>query len=208
MLSPCCEYDFDRLPVLTCCPFDGKTCTNVLKIKKSTSQCFTNWFRSCKKLNDRALRPLTTEGFHSDDMTTEMKGYRYMLREGEAERRIQFHPPLALSWLRCKPPTSPWLLGNMSCFCWEADRRLTSAVRAATYWPWREEVKWSLWTLSSELSLPCLICPRGPWQNWDRACGLYSHLLGSSKLFSPVNHIYILSCPWDHKLLVCSNFIL
>lgn len=78
---------------------------------------------------------------------------------GRGERRIQFHPPLASSWQPWKTSTNPWLLGNMSCFCWGADRRLTSAVHAATYWPWREEVKWRLWTLSSELSLPCSFAP-------------------------------------------------
>lgn len=81
--------------------------------------------------------------------------------EGEEEGGIQFHHRLALSWRRWEPPTSPWLLGNMSCFCWGPDRRLTSAVHVAAHWPWRGEVKWSLWMLSSELSVLGLISPGG-----------------------------------------------
>lgn len=63
---------------------------------------------------------------------------------------------------------APDCLGTRAVFVEGADSRLTPAVGAATLWPWAEEVKWSLWTLSSELSvasslfLTCL----GVWESW------------------------------------------
>lgn len=56
-------------------------------------------------------------------------------------------------------PTSPRLLGNMSCFCWEADGRLTPAVHGATRRPWRQKVELSplktiKWAITAFFKLP------------------------------------------------------
>lgn len=78
---------------------------------------------------------------------------------GEKRRGIQFAPALAVSQQRCETPTSPQLLGNMRCFCWEADRRLTSVSMLPLAWPWRQEVKQSplntiKWAITALFKLP------------------------------------------------------
>lgn len=115
---------------------------------------------------------------------------------GPEEKRIQFRP-LPLSRQRCGTPTSPRLFGNTSCFCWGADSRLTPAVHAATLWPWGEEVKWSLWTPSSELSVPSLTCPRGLWQSWKSSCRW------RSRIFCCLLHAKCSRHQENVKILVC-----